>query len=292
MRAGAGGAPARLRSDHRGRGRAALRRGRPDRHCLSPGRAGGRHRGQQGAASRLLLPEPDDGGADHAPRLEGGGAAVRGRRRRVWLPGACPAAAGRDVLLGRLSPAGERPLLAGQADAARAVDGLLRPAPVPVGDRRSGEHLRAVRQLRPGGGPRGARAGAQVRRGHRDRRGPGDVVGLGAADPRLRLRRRRGRGAAAGRRGLPGAGAGQPLVGQGEQHPRGGRDPGPAVGVLGRPALGHQPPRRTAPPGLRRQQGGARAGLAGAHPLEEGLRRTLQWYRDNTDKARNTCASS
>ena len=234
------GAEPGVRPDARGRSRPLVRRSArrsrrmARRHARGgrghpSGRAGGRHPGEQGQAGRFLLREPDDGRADHAPRLEAGSAEVRGGRRRLRLSAARADAAQGDELLGRLPAAGERTVLAGQAHAAHPVDRVLATAPLP-GDRGAArQHLRPARQLRPGERARGPGAGAQVRRGDREPASQGrGRLGDRARQPRFRLRGRRRAGHPARRRELRAAGAREPVDGTQHQRARGG---GAALGA-------------------------------------------------------------
>ncbi len=150
-----------------------------------------------------------------------------------------------------------------------------------------GEPLRPGRQLRP---ESSHVIPALIRKCVEARRAPGATrssSGGRRGHARVPLRRGRRRGHRAGGRALRRRRAGQPGRRAGDLDPRPGRADRAADRLHGRIALGRDQARRPAAPLLdTAPRARPRFGFVAKTPFEEGLRRTIEWYRQSRAAAR------
>ena len=208
---------------------------------------------------------------------------VRHDRHRLRLPEVHAGAVPGGRPLERLPGGDERPVRAGQEDAAGPGAGVPPAVRLQRDLPAAGEPLRPGRQLRPRELARDPGAHQEVRRrasraGARSHRGLGHRVGLA----RVPVRRRRGRGdRPRPRERYDGAGAGQPRHRPGDHDPRAGRADRRAHRVsaarsAGTPSKPDGQPRRALDTSRAREA----FGFTARTTFDDGLRRTIDAYRD------------
>ena len=275
-------APCGLRPDGSARRRPRVRRGRAG-HRDPPRRRGRRDRRQPRQPRPLLLrqhgdgPPPDRGGA--SPRR----GQVRAGRDRVRLSEAHAGPVLRGAPVGRIPRGHERALRRGQEGAPGHAAGLPRPVRPQRDLPAPGEPLRAGRQLRPALQPRDPRAHPALRGGAPRRRGVDHLLGHRSRVAGVPLRRGLRRGDRCARPSATTARSRSTSArarrSRSASSPSGSRrSPDSPASCFGTRAS----PTASRAAGSTRRAPGTGSTSRRSTPLDDGLRRTIDWFRAQT----------